>query len=89
MPGTIDQLVKPVIELCRSLRHGALAAAAQAVDRYFTGPGKRAWSNDAREDHQDRRVVRVLGAGEISRLFGAVVESPVDPFNRSRHREDL
>ncbi|TCR26184.1 hypothetical protein [Streptomyces sp. BK205] len=28
-------------------------------------------------------------AGEISRLFGAVVESPVDPFNRPRHRGDF
>ncbi|MEY9836267.1 hypothetical protein [Streptacidiphilus sp. EB103A] len=28
-------------------------------------------------------------AGEIGRLFGATVESPVDPFNRPRHRGDF
>jgi integrase/recombinase XerC len=28
-------------------------------------------------------------AREISRLFGAMVESPVDPFNRPRHRGDF
>jgi hypothetical protein len=28
-------------------------------------------------------------AGEIGSLFGAVVESPIDPFNRPRHRGDF
>ena len=28
-------------------------------------------------------------AGEISRRYGVAVESPVDPFNRPRHRSDF
>ena len=27
-------------------------------------------------------------AGEIARRYGAAVESPIDPFNRPKHRGD-
>jgi hypothetical protein len=59
------------------------------IDQYFAGPGKRA-SSTVRQ-----KLTRIDGyfafveqryAGEIARRFGCVVESPVDPFNRPRHR---
>lgn len=63
-----------------------------ALVRYFAGPGKRARSTvrakiskiDAYFAFLEQRY-----AGEIHRLFGTMVESPVDPFNRPRHRGDF
>ncbi|WP_328432596.1 tyrosine-type recombinase/integrase [Streptomyces sp. NBC_00453] len=92
MPSSIDQLVKPVIELCEHYDVVPWQLAPAALDRYFAGPGKRARSTvlakiskiDAYFAFLEQRY-----AGEIHRLFGAVVESPVDPFNRPRHRGDF
>ncbi|MGW6979176.1 site-specific integrase [Streptomyces sp. NPDC054932] len=48
--------------------------------------------HDAVEDDPDRRVLAFLEqryAGEIMRRFGAAIESPIDSFNRPRHRGDF
>ena len=92
MPASIDQLVKPVIELCEHYDVVPWQLTPTALDRYFAGPGTRARSTvlakiskmDAYFAFLEQRY-----AGEIHRLFGAVVESPVDPFNRPRHRGDF
>ncbi|MER6490053.1 hypothetical protein [Streptomyces griseorubiginosus] len=92
MPGTIDKLVKPVIELCDHYATVPWRIEPKHLDRYFAGVGKRARSAVR------AKITNIDGfyafleqryAGEISRLFGAVVESPVDPFNRPRHRGDF
>jgi integrase len=92
MPGTIDQLVKPVIELCEFYDTVPWRLQPRQLDRYFAGPGKRARSTVR------AKIAKIDGyyafleqryAGEISRLFGAAVESPVDPFNRPCHRGDF
>ncbi|WP_369192374.1 hypothetical protein [Streptomyces sp. R08] len=92
MPASIDQLVKPVIELCEYCDVVQWQLTPTALDCYFAGPGKRARSTvlakiskiDAYFAFLEQRY-----AGEVHRLFGAVVESPVDPFNRPRHRGDF
>ncbi|OQD57440.1 integrase [Streptomyces phaeoluteigriseus] len=92
MPGTIDKLVKPVIELCDHYATVPWRIEPKHLDRYFAGVGKRARSTVR------AKITNIDGfyafleqryAGEISRLFGATVESPVDPFNRPRHRGDF
>ncbi|MBP2183803.1 tyrosine-type recombinase/integrase [Amycolatopsis magusensis] len=92
MPGTIDQLVKPVLEACDHYKTVPWRLEPRQLDRYFAGPGKRARSTVR------SKITAIDGyfafleqryAGEISRLFGAAVESPVDPFNRPRHRGDF
>ncbi|MFF8873362.1 hypothetical protein [Streptomyces massasporeus] len=91
MPGTIDKLVKPVIELRDHYATVPWRIEPKHLDRYFAGVGKRARSTVR------AKITNIDGfyafleqryAGEISRLFGAAVESPVDPFNRPRHRGD-
>ncbi|MER6471423.1 site-specific integrase [Streptomyces collinus] len=90
MPGTIDKLVKPVIELCDHYATVPWRIEPKHLDRYFAGVGKRARSTVR------AKITNIDGfyafleqryAGEISRLFGAAVESPVDPFNGPRQRE--
>ncbi len=92
MPGTIDQLVKPVIELCEYYDTVPWRLQPKQLDHYFAGPGKRARATVR------AKITKIDGyfafleqryASEISRLFGAAVESPVDPFNRPRHRGDF
>ncbi|MFB7270688.1 tyrosine-type recombinase/integrase [Streptomyces sp. NPDC056244] len=92
MPSSIDQLVKPVIEVCEFYDLVPWQLAPRDLDRYFAGPGKRARSTvRAKISNIDRyyAFLEQRFAGEIARLFGAVVESPVDPFNRPRHRGDF
>ncbi len=91
-PSTLDNLVKPVIEVCDHYGTVPWRLTQREVDKYFAGPGKRARSTqrakiggiDAYFAFLEQRY-----AGEIMRRFGAVVESPVDPFNRPRHRGDF
>ncbi|RSO07051.1 integrase [Streptomyces sp. WAC 06783] len=92
MPASVDQLVKPVIEVCEHYDIVPWQLTAAQMDRYFAGPGKRARSTvrakikniDAYFAFLEQRY-----AGQIHRLFGTVVESPVDAFNRPRHRGDF
>ncbi|MFC9682827.1 tyrosine-type recombinase/integrase [Streptomyces sp. NPDC056948] len=92
MPASIDQLVKPVIELCEHYDVVPWQLTPTALDRYFAGPGKRARATVLAKINKIDAYFAFLEqryAGEIHRLYGAVVESPVDPFNRPRHRGDF
>jgi len=40
-PSTLDQLVKPVIEVCRHYGVTPWRLTSRQVDLYFAGPGKR------------------------------------------------
>lgn len=92
MPGTIDQLIKPVIEVCEYFQLVPWQLQPRHVDHYFSGPGKRARSTIRTKMNQIDGYFAFLEqryAGEISRRFGVLVESPVDLFNRPRHRGDF
>jgi integrase len=90
--STLDQLVKPVIEVCQHYGVVPWRLTPRQVDRYFAGPGKRGRSTlrqklasiDGYFTFLEQRY-----AGEIARRYGVAVESPVDPFNRPRHRGDF
>jgi integrase/recombinase XerC len=90
--STLDQLVKPVIEVCQHYGVVPWRLTPRQVDRYFAGPGKRGRSTlrqklaniDGYYTFLEQRY-----AGEIARRFGVAVESPIDPFNRPRHRGDF
>ncbi|MFJ2752710.1 tyrosine-type recombinase/integrase [Streptomyces sp. NPDC087297] len=92
MPQTIDQLIKPVIELCEFYDVVPWRLAPKHLDQYFAGAGKRARSTVRAKINKIDGYFAFLEqryAGEIARRFGAAVESPVDPFNRPRHRGDF
>lgn len=92
MPSTIDQLVKPVIEVCDHYGLVPWELTPKHVDRYFAGPGKRARGTVRTKINNIDGYFAFLEqryAGEIARRFGTAVESPVDPFNRPRHRGDF
>ena len=62
------------------------------VDRYFSGPGKRAGATVRQKLNRIDGYFAFLEqryGGEIARRFGCAVESPVDPFNRPAHRGDF
>lgn len=62
------------------------------MDRNFAGPGKRGRSTVRQKMNLLDSYFAFLEqryAGEIARRFGVGVESPVDPFNRPRHRGDF
>ncbi|MFI9545127.1 tyrosine-type recombinase/integrase [Streptomyces sp. NPDC052016] len=89
---TLRRLVQPVIEVCGFYDTVPWRLTPRQVDCYFAGPGKR-----GRRTIRSK-MVKIDGffafleqryAGEILRRFGAAVESPVDPFNRPRHRGDF
>ncbi|MGW6984464.1 hypothetical protein ACWGE1_34295 [Streptomyces sp. NPDC054932] len=89
---TLNRLVQPVIEVCSFYDVVPWELSSRALDKYFAGPGKRAHSTNRRKitliDHYFAFLEQRY-AGEIARRFGAVVESPVDAFNRPRHRGDF
>ncbi|MFI1035952.1 tyrosine-type recombinase/integrase [Streptomyces sp. NPDC020951] len=89
---TLNRLVQPVIEVCSFYDVVPWELSSRALDQYFAGPGKRAHSTNRRKitliDHYFAFLEQRY-AGEIARRFGAVVESPVDAFNRPRHRGDF
>lgn len=92
MPETVDKLVKPVIEICEYLDLAPWRLQPRDLDRYFAGPGKRARSTVRTKINIIDGYFAFLEqryAGEISRRFGVAVESPIDPFNRPRHRGDF
>jgi integrase/recombinase XerC len=89
---TLDRLVKPMIEICQYYGVVALRLTPRQVDRYFAGPGKRGRSTVRQKMNLLDGYFAFLEqryAGEIARRFGVGVESPVDPFNRPRHRGDF
>ncbi|MFF2819630.1 tyrosine-type recombinase/integrase [Kitasatospora cineracea] len=91
-PTTLDKLVKPVIEICDFYGVVPWRLTPREVDRYFAGAGKRGHSTTRTKINRIDGYFAFLEqryAGEILRRFGAAVESPIDPFNRPRHRGDF
>ncbi len=89
---TLDRLVKPVIEICEHYGEVAWRLTPRLVDKYFSGPGKRGRSTVRQKMNLLDSYFAFLEqryAGEIARRFGVAVESPIDPFNRPRHRGDF
>ncbi|GAA3246776.1 site-specific integrase [Streptomyces labedae] len=92
MPSSIDQLVKPVLEICEHYDLVPWQLTPTLLDRYFAGPGKRARPTVRTKINKIDAYFAFLEqryAGEIHRRFGTAVESQVDPFNRPRHRGDF
>ncbi|MGW3983594.1 tyrosine-type recombinase/integrase [Streptomyces mirabilis] len=91
-PSTLENLVRPVLELCSFYDLVPWRLTPRHVDRFYIGPGRRARSTvrskltklDSYFAFQEQRY-----AGEIARRFGGRVESPVDTFNRPVHRGDF
>ncbi|MER5355736.1 site-specific integrase [Kitasatospora sp. NPDC002551] len=92
-PKTLDALVQPVLEVCSFYDVVPWRLTSRELDRYFAGPGKA-----RRHATMRSKINRIDGyfafleqryAGEIHRRFGAAVASPIDPFNRPRHRGDF
>jgi integrase/recombinase XerC len=91
-PSTLNNLIKPVIEVCDYYGVVPWRLTPREVDRYFAGPGKRAHSTTRKKINSIDGFFAFLEqryAGEIMRRFGAAVESPIDQFNRPRHRGDF
>ncbi len=91
-PATLDGLAKPVLEVCQHYGLAPWRLTPRHVDRYFAGAGKRARSTVRRKMTLIDSYFTFLEqryAGEIARRYGLAVESPVDPFNRPRHRGDF
>lgn len=89
---TLDRLVKPVIEISEHYGEVAWRLTPRLVDKYFSGPGKRGRSTVRQKMNLLDSYFAFLEqryAGEIARRFGVAVESPIDPFNRPRHRGDF
>ncbi|WSP43933.1 site-specific integrase [Streptomyces sp. NBC_01244] len=90
--STLNQLIQPVIEVCGFYDIVPWELSPRALDQYFSGPGKRAHSTNRQKitkiDHYFAFLEQRY-AGEILRRFGAAVASPVDAFNRPRHRGDF
>ena len=90
--STLDKLVKPVIEICQHYGLAPWRLTPRQVDRYFAGPGKRARSTMRQKLNLIDNYFTFLEqryAGEIARRYGVAAESPVDAFNRPRHRGDF
>lgn len=92
-PTTLENLVRPVMELCSFYDLVPWRLTPRHVDRFYAGQGRRRARSTVRS-----KLVKVDSyfafleqryAGEIARRFGATVESPVDTFNRPVHRGDF
>ncbi|WP_084719055.1 tyrosine-type recombinase/integrase [Streptacidiphilus carbonis] len=92
-PTTLQSLVQPVIEVCSFYDVMPWRLTPGALDHYFAGVGK-----PNRHSTMRSKITKIDSyfafleqryAGEIRRRFGAAVESPVDSFNRPRHRGDF
>ncbi|SCE51048.1 hypothetical protein GA0115242_14432 [Streptomyces sp. SolWspMP-5a-2] len=76
----IDQLIKPVIEVCDFYGTVPWRLNPREVDKYFAGPGKRAHDTHRQKlNHIDAffAFLEQRYAHEIMMRFGATVESPV------------
>jgi hypothetical protein len=90
--STLDQVTRPVIEVCEYFGLVPWRLTPRHVDRYFSGPGKRAGATVRKKLNRIDCYFAFLEqryGGEIARWFGCAVESPVDPFNRPAHRGDF
>ncbi|MBJ7352739.1 MAG: hypothetical protein JHD12_19555, partial [Rhodococcus sp.] len=90
-PATLQRIMYPVIEICDYFDCVPWRLTQQQFDQYFAGPGKRSHATIRKKTVQIDNYYRFLEhryAGELLRAFGVGVESPVDPFNRPRHRGD-
>ncbi|KUN49319.1 hypothetical protein AQJ27_02025 [Streptomyces olivochromogenes] len=84
-PTTLENLVRPVMELCSFYDLVPWRLTPRYVDRFYVGQGRRARSTVRSELTKIDSYFAFLEqrcAGEIARRFGATVESPVDTFNR-------
>jgi integrase len=91
-PLTLETLVQPVVEICTFYGTVPWLLSPRKLDRYFAGPGKRGHATVRSKVTRIDRYFAFLEqryAGEISSRFGVAVQSPVDPFNRPRHRGDF
>ena len=89
---TLQGHLRPVTELCSFYELVPWRLTPRHLDQYFAGQGKRAQSTMRSKLNKIDGFFRFLEQryrGEIARRFGAVVESPVDPFNRPVHRGDF
>ena len=89
---TLDRLTKPVLEICEHYGLAPWRLTPRHVDKYFAGVGKRGRSTVRQKTNIIDSYFAFLEqryAGEIARSYGVAVESPVDPFNRPRHRGDF
>lgn len=90
--ATLPKLLSPVIEVCRFYNVVPWRLSSRDLDGYFAGPGKRKHSTMRKKIiHIDCyfAFLEQRYRGEIARRFGVTVESPVDAFNRPRHRGDF
>jgi integrase len=90
--STLDRLVRPIVELCEFYGLVPWRLSPRHVDRYFADPGKRGRSTVRQKLNLIDGYFAFLEqryAGEIARRFGVAVESPIDRFNRPRHRGDF
>ncbi|WP_404200548.1 hypothetical protein [Streptomyces tauricus] len=79
MPSSIDQLVKPVTEICDHYDLVLWELTSRHVDHYFAGPGKRVRGTVRTKINNIDGYCAFLEqrfAGEIARRFGARLESP-------------
>lgn len=91
-PATLQRIMYPVIEICDYFDCVPWRLTQKQFDQYFAGPGKRSHATIRKKTVQIDNYYRFLEhryAGELLRAFGVGVESPVDPFNRPRHRGDF
>ncbi|MEU0413911.1 site-specific integrase [Streptomyces griseorubiginosus] len=91
-PTTLNRLVQPVIEVCTFYDVLPWELSPRQLDQYFAGAGKRGHTTVRKKITSIDLYFAFLEqryAGEIRRRIGAVVESPVDAFNRPRHRGDF
>ncbi|MFD7163726.1 tyrosine-type recombinase/integrase [Streptomyces violascens] len=89
---TLSTLVQPVIEVCTFYGVVPWQLTPRSLDQYFAGPGKRKHTTVRSKITKIDQYFAFLEqryAGEVLRRFGAVVESPVDAFNRPHHRGDF
>jgi integrase len=92
-PATLQNAVRPVLEVCGHY-YGCVPwrLTSRRLDQYFAGPGKRGHATMRKKIADVDRYFAFLEqryGGEIARRFGVSVESPVDAFNRPRHRGDF
>jgi integrase/recombinase XerC len=90
--ATLDRLTGPVLEICGHYGLAPWRLTPRQVDKYFAGAGKRGRSTVRQKMNIIDSYFAFLEqryAGEIARRYGVAVESPVDPFNRPRHRGDF
>ncbi|MFE6484942.1 tyrosine-type recombinase/integrase [Streptomyces sp. NPDC057757] len=89
---SLDGLVRPVIEVCAFYGVVPWRLRPSDVDEYFAGPGRGAVSTVRGKMNRLEAYFAFLEhryAAQILDRFGVVVCSPVDVFNRPRHRGDF